>query len=129
MILLKKLIIITTNPNHFARNLNYDNLAVEYYDELDMTKVLEDLAEKHNVDYMTIQSGGSLNGLFLRENLIDYVNIVVAPILIGGKDVVTLIDGEAISGDDELHKLRALELQECNKLNGSYVQLKYKVIK
>ena len=39
------------------------------------------------------------------------------------------IDGKAIESDRELDKLRALELLECNKLEDSYVQLKYKVKK
>lgn len=65
----------------------------------------------------------------MRNNLIDYVNIVIAPLLVGGKDVSTLIDGEAISYSEELSKLKALELIECNKLDNSYVQLKYKVKK
>ena len=70
-----------------------------------------------------------MNGLFVRENLIDYVNIVIAPLLIGGRDVPTSVDGEAIKSENELGKLRALELIECNRLNNSYVQLKYKVKK
>ena len=70
-----------------------------------------------------------MNGRFVRDNLIDYVNIVIAPILIGGKDVPTLVDGESINSDGELNKLRALELIECNRLDDSYIQLKYKVRK
>lgn len=35
----------------------------------------------------------------------------------------------SIKSDDELNKLRALELIECNKLDDSYIQLKYKVKK
>ena len=89
--------------------------------------MLEDLSSKYNAERVTIQSGGSLNGLFLRNNLIDYVNIVIAPLLVGGKDVPTLIDGEAISNSEELNKLKALELIECNQLDNSYIQLKYKV--
>ena len=65
----------------------------------------------------------------MRNNLIDYVNIVIAPLLVGGKDVSTLIDGKAISHSEELSKLKALELIECNQLNNSYIQLKYKVKK
>ena len=81
----------------------------------------------YNAERLTIQSGGSLNGLFLRDDLIDYVNIVIAPLLVGGKDVSTLIDGEAISHSEELNKLKALELLECKQLDNSYIQLKYKV--
>ena len=35
----------------------------------------------------TSQSGGTVNGLFLREKLFDYIDVVVAPVLIGGKAV------------------------------------------
>mgnify|MGYP002508853849 CR=1 FL=1 len=38
---------------------------------------------------------GSCTG-FLREKLFDYVDIVVAPVLIGGKDTSTLIDGKSL---------------------------------
>ena len=105
----------------------YDNLDILEYDKLDLKVLLEDLYEKYNSRKLTIQSGGSLNGLFLRNDLIDYVNIVIAPLLVGGKDVPTLVDGESIKNSSELDKLKALELIECNKLNDSYVQLKYKV--
>lgn len=127
----EKLILVTTNKNHIAYYLKdkYDNLDILFYEELDLKKLLEDLYGKYNVDKLTLQSGGTLNGLFVRENLIDYVNIVIAPLLVGGKDVSTLIDGKAIESDRELDKLRALELLECNKLEDSYVQLKYKVKK
>ena len=120
-----------TTKNHIAYSLTdkYDNLDILYYEELDLTRLLEDLSSKYNAERLTIQSGGSLNGLFLRNNLIDYVNIVIAPLLVGGKDVSTLIDGEAISNSEELNKLKALELIECNQLDNSYVQLKYKVKK
>ena len=125
----ESLILVTTNKDHIAYSLTdkYDNLDILYYEELDLTKLLEDLSSKYNAERVTIQSGGSLNGLFLRNNLIDYVNIVIAPLLVGGKDVPTLIDGEAISNSEELNKLKALELIECNQLDNSYIQLKYKV--
>ena len=125
----ESLILVTTNKNHIAYSLTdkYDNLDILYYEELDLTRLLEDLSSKYNAERVTIQSGGSLNGLFLRNNLIEYVNIVIAPLLVGGKDVPTLIDGEAISNSEELNKLKALELIECNQLDNSYIQLKYKV--
>ncbi len=125
----EKLILVTTNKNHCAFSLKekYDNLEILYYDKLDLSSMLEDLSERYYAERLTIQSGGNLNGLFVREDLIDYVNIVIAPLLVGGRDVSTLVDGDAIRSDKDLNKLRALQLIECNKLNDSYVQLKYKV--
>jgi len=89
---------------------------------------MEDLKSNYNVERITIQSGGTLNCEFLRENLIDYINVVIAPILVGGATTNTLIDGKAISKVEELNKLKALELIETHLLQDSYVQLKYKVL-
>ncbi len=127
----EKLILVTTNKNHVAYSLKekFPNLEILYYDTLNLREMLQDVKEKYAAQRVTIQSGGTLNGLFLRENLIDYVDIVIAPILVGGKDTSTLIDGESIRNSSELSKLKALKLEKCNVLNDSYIELKYKVIK
>ena len=126
-----KVLLVTTNKNHIAYSIKekYDNLEILYYETLDLKQLLEDLYSKYNVENLTIQSGGTLNGMFVRNKLIDFVNIVIAPILVGGKDVATLVDGESITDESELNKLMPLELLECNKLEDSYIQLKYKVKK
>ena len=126
-----KVILVTTNKNHVAYNLieKYDNLEILSYESLNLTKLLEDLYSKHNAKRLTIQSGGTLNGLFVRNKLIDYVNVVIAPILIGGKDTPTLIDGESIKDENQLNELMPLQLLECHKLDNSYLQLIYKVLK
>lgn len=126
-----KLILVTTNKSHIAYSLQekYDNLDILSYDSLDLNLLLSDLKRKYDAKRITIQSGGTLNGKFLREDLIDYVNIVIAPLLVGGKDTSTLIDGDSISSSKELNKLKALKLIECKQLENSYIQLKYKVIK
>ena len=126
----EKLILVTTNKNHPAFKLQekYDNLDILYYDSLDLGKMLEDIYSKYKAERVTIQSGGTLNGMFVRNKLIDFVNIVIAPILVGGRDVATLVDGESIRDEGELNKLLPLQLLECNKLEDSYIQLKYKVL-
>jgi len=60
--------------------------------------------------------------------IFDYVDIVVAPVLIGGKDTSTLIDGISITNVNELGSLGVLQLENCEILNGSYIRLRYKVI-
>lgn len=102
-------------------------LQMVYYDELNMSKMMEDLGEKYGVDYLTIQSGGTLNNELVRQGLVDYVHVVIAPLLVGGKSTNTLLDGKAISSVAELGKLKALELLEVNQLENSYLELKYRV--
>ena len=125
----KKFVLITTNPNHIAFNIKENNFHIILQHELNLEKALEILKSQFNCERITIQSGGTINGLLLREKLIDYVDIVIAPTLIGGKRVPTLIDGDAITSENELNKLGVLELQSCEVLKHSYIRLRYKVIK
>ena len=70
-----------------------------------------------------------MNGLFLRDKLLDYVDIVVAPVLIGGKDTPTLIDGKSLVSSAELSELGVLKLIDCSVLQDSYIRLRYEVVK
>lgn len=125
----KKFVLITTNRNHPALNVEADNMGIILQEELSLEKALSELKDKYGCDRITIQSGGTINGLFLKDKLFDYVDIVVAPVLIGGKDTSTLIDGESITRKDDLDRLGVLRLVDCEKLQDSYIRLKYEVAK
>ena len=60
----------------------------------------------------------------MREGLVDFVDVVVAPLLVGGRDTPTLVDGPSLA---ELSKLCPLELLGCEALRNSYVRLRYRV--
>ena len=124
----KQFVLVTSNKNHPAFEIEEDNLHILYQNELSLKDVLTKLKSEYSCERITIQTGGTLNGLFLREKLIDYIDIVVAPVLIGGKDTSTLIDGESLLSESELLKLGVLKLQECIVLEDSYLRLRYKVI-
>ena len=76
----KDFVLITTNKNHSAYNVREDNLHIIYQESLSLEDALAELKEKYGCERITIQSGGTLNGMFLREKLFDYVDIVVAPV-------------------------------------------------
>ena len=124
----KEFVLITTNKNHPAYTVNENNLHIMYQDSLSLEDALAELKEKYDCERITIQSGGTLNGMFLREKLFDYVDIVVAPVLIGGKDTSTLIDGSSIVSENELKNLGVLRFNTCDVLENSYIRLRYKVI-
>lgn len=125
---LEKLIIVTTNGTHPSYSTKADNLEIIFQPKLDLKEVLRILKEKYSCERLTIQSGGTLNGMFLREKLIDYVDIVVAPLLVGGKDTPTVVDGDSIQTTEQLDELGVLELESVEPLENSYVRLRYKVI-
>ena len=123
----KEFVLVTTNPAHPAFRVQESNLHIIYQEQLSLSDALAKLKAEFGCERLTIQSGGTMNSLFLRENLFDYIDIVVAPILIGGKDTSTLIDGQSLLSQSELSQLKPLKLEECAVLENSYLRLRYKV--
>lgn len=124
----KEFVLVTSNAEHPAFQMREKNLHILYQKSLALPDALAHLRSEYGCRRLTIQSGGTLNGLFLREKLIDYVDIVVAPVLIGGKDTATLIDGRSLLTEGELSQLGVLKLQQCAVLEDSYLRLRYQVI-
>ena len=87
------------------------------------------LKTDYGCERLTVQSGGTVNSLFLREKLFDYIDIVVAPVLIGGKETPTLIDGRSLTLTEELSELGVLKLIDCSVLQDSYIRLRYGTVK
>jgi 2,5-diamino-6-(ribosylamino)-4(3H)-pyrimidinone 5'-phosphate reductase len=69
-----------------------------------------------------------VNSLFLREKLLDYVDIVMAPVLIGGRDTPTMIDGPSLKSVSQLQDAGILRLEKCSVLEDSYIRLQYRVV-
>ena len=124
----KEFVLVTSNADHPAFQMDEDNLHIICQSKLSLTDALAQLKSEYGCQRITIQSGGTLNGLFLREKLFDYIDIVIAPILVGGKDTSTLIDGRSLLSESELSQLGVLKLQECMVLENSYLRLRYQVI-
>jgi 2,5-diamino-6-(ribosylamino)-4(3H)-pyrimidinone 5'-phosphate reductase len=120
-------VLITTNDRHPAFLVDERNLHIILQEKLSLTEALCRLKAEFGCERLTVQSGGTLNALFLRGKLLDFVDIVIAPALIGGKDTSTLIDGPSLMSHDELSAIGVLKLQECSVLQNSYVRLRYEV--
>ena len=122
-------VLITTSDTHPAFSVSEDNLHIILQKELSLSDALSTLKSKFGCERLTIQSGGTLNALFLRERLIDFVDVIIAPTLIGGKDTATVIDGPSLMSRDELSAIGVLKLQECSVLDDSYLRLRYEVVR
>lgn len=128
----KTLFLVTTNKNHPAHLLKeeHSNIVILEYDgEVDLAGLLEKLKTEHDVDRITIQSGGTLNAEWIRRGLIDYLSLVVAPLLVGGKNTSTLVDGESLHTQEDLLKIKTLKLIKCDVLENSYLHATYEVAK
>lgn len=120
--------VVTTNPAHPARGRSHPRLSTRYYDAgVDFVDVFSSL-KRGGVERVTVQSGGQLNAVLLRARLIDRVSIVVAPLLVGGGDTPTLVDGSAVWSTGELSRLPRLRLLKASPLEHSYLHLEYEVL-
>lgn len=124
----KEFVLVTTNQNHPAFRVNENNIHIIHQKELSLQDALVKLKLEYGCQRITVQTGGTLNGLFLREKLLDYVDLVVAPVLTGGRDTASLVDGQSLLSESELSKLGVLKLQECKILENSYLRLRYEVM-
>lgn len=126
----KSIYIITNNKNHPAYEFSdKKELNIIYYsNEIDFERLFVNLKQEYKIEKLSIQSGGTLNSLFLRQKLIDHISIVIAPCLVGGKNTPTLIDGIAPQIDNDLIHIKALNLKKCEVLKHSYIYLYYDVI-
>jgi 2,5-diamino-6-(ribosylamino)-4(3H)-pyrimidinone 5'-phosphate reductase len=125
----ERLFIVTTNGQHPAHSIKDDNLEIiSYENRIDFRDLFQKLKSR-GADRLTIQPGGEMNAELIREGLIDFISLVVAPVMVGGSNTSSLLDGRSLEVDEDLKLLRPLELIGVDKLNESYLHLKYKVLK
>jgi 2,5-diamino-6-(ribosylamino)-4(3H)-pyrimidinone 5'-phosphate reductase len=125
----KHLFIVTTNSAHPVYQVKADNVTVLHYKQgIDFTDLFSQLKNQYEVGSLTIQTGGTLNAIFLRSGLVDKLLFVVAPVLIGGKDTPSLIDGESLHAIHELNQLKTLKFMKAEPLEHSYLRLEYEVL-
>ncbi len=123
---LNKVIIVTTKKDYI--NIGNNVEIIYYKDNVDFIDLFKNLRSKYNIENLTIQSGGTLNAELIRNDLIKKIRVIIAPVIIGGKDTSTLVDGISLINRSELSNLKVLKLVKCNILENSYLELLYDVI-
>ncbi len=116
----KTFVLVTSNSDHPAFSVKEDNLHIIFREKADLGGALAQLKKDFHCDRLTVQSGGTVNSLFLRQKLFDFVDLVVAPVL---------IDGPSLTSREELSGLGVLKLEDCTVLEDSYIRLRYKVVR
>ena len=117
----EKVVIVT---NREKLNIPCDIIR---YDGYNFEPVFEQLFNKFGCKRLTVQTGGTLNTVLLRQGLIDELRIVMAPIVVGGKDTPTSFDGQSITSKQKLYNIKSLNLISINTLQNDYIEMRYKV--
>ena len=64
--------------------------------KIDIKKLLQ-ILQKQNIKSILLEGGGTLNWEFIHKGLVDELIITITPYVIGGKDAVTLVEGDGFS--------------------------------
>lgn len=117
----------TAPPEYLAflrsRNLPY---LLKGIGKVDLPGMLEKVKSKLNVQTIATSSGGRLSGALIRSSLLDEVNILVSPLVIGGYTVPTLFASPEPEWPTILpNKLRLLEVKS---LENDKLWLRYQVV-
>ena len=78
------------------------------------------------VKIIRVDSGGTLNGVLLREGLVDEVSILINPSFVGGMTPRSIFRAPDLNSSEDVIKLKLIQFQ---KVKGDVIWLHYMVIK
>lgn len=115
-------IIVTTNDNKNNPKIKKSN---EYLffgeDEIDFKEMLEYLENERNIKSIMIEGGGEINYSFIKEGLIDEIILLQMPVIVGGRDNVTLVGGQSFG---KINLKRDFKLKEIKPMK-NFIFLRY----
>lgn len=95
-------------------------------DRVDLRASLEELYSRYGVESIRVDSGGTLNGVLLREGLVDEISLLVHPCLVGGTTPRSLFVAPDLTSADDVIDVRLSHVEE---LRDGVVWLRYEVIR
>lgn len=95
-------------------------------DHVDMRAALKELRSRYGVKIVRVDSGGVLNGVLLRQGLVDEVSVLIYPSLVGAfqpRSIFRAQDSTPLGG------VISLKLMRLERLKGDIVWLSYDIVK
>ncbi|MDM8128213.1 bifunctional diaminohydroxyphosphoribosylaminopyrimidine deaminase/5-amino-6-(5-phosphoribosylamino)uracil reductase RibD [Paraclostridium benzoelyticum] len=113
---IRTIVVTTKNANKNVMKLLEDKgveiLTVNLKNNLvDLKEMINKLGEL-KIDSILIEGGSRLNYSAINENIVDKVQVYVAPIILGGESSKTPIGGEGVSDIKEAFKLHQLDYKQ-----------------
>lgn len=109
----------------FLRNKKIPYL-IEGEKQVNLKTIMEKLKSKLGVTCLRTSAGGKLGGALLRAGLIDEVNIVYSPFLVGGFKTPVLFDSKDLRADEAFTHLKLITTQVENS---GHIWVRYQVIR
>jgi 2,5-diamino-6-(ribosylamino)-4(3H)-pyrimidinone 5'-phosphate reductase len=115
-----------STPREYLEFLDerYIDYLVVGYQHVDLENALEELNTKFGVKKVRVDSGGILNGVLLREGLVDEVHLLIHPELVGGTTLNSIFEESNLDGEETPIKL---SLEGMEKINDDIIYLRYRI--
>jgi 2,5-diamino-6-(ribosylamino)-4(3H)-pyrimidinone 5'-phosphate reductase len=95
-------------------------------EQVDLHAALTELYAEYRVESIRVDSGGVLNGVLLREGLVDELKLIINPCLTGGTSPRTLFVAPDLTSRDGVIPLKLVAVEE---MGNGYLLLEYQVVK
>jgi len=80
---------------------------------------------RRGVKRLLVEGGGNLNWSLISEGLVDEVQVALTPVILGGRNAVSLVEGEGFGKVDEAQRLELLSVEKV----GFNLLLKFKCLR
>jgi 2,5-diamino-6-(ribosylamino)-4(3H)-pyrimidinone 5'-phosphate reductase len=97
-------------------------------EHVDLRAALEEISSRYGVKVVRVDAGGTLNGLLLRQGLVDEVSLLIYPCLIGGEgqsSIFRAADLPASPAWQVPEGVISLHLIDAQRLRGDVMWLRY----
>jgi len=94
-------------------------------DDIDLTKMLNDLGQRLNLKKVLLEGGARMNGAFLKAGLVDEISLLLCPAIDGSSGSPAIFE----AGDDGFKESVKLELMSADAVKAGAVHMRYKVVK
>lgn len=96
------------------------------YHQVDFETALDELNLQFGVKSVRVDSRGILNGILLKQGLIDEVHVLIHPLLAGGSSSNSIYQTQDLNSDKGVIQLK---LHKIQKLKENIVWLQYEILK
>ena len=92
--------------------------------QVDLREALVRIREVFRADRVVLDSGGTMNAALLRQGLVDTLDVVTLPGLVGGSGTPSIMDGPQLAWDDLPIRLRLLD----SRVDQGAIRTRYRVL-
>ncbi|HSB56808.1 MAG TPA: 2,5-diamino-6-(ribosylamino)-4(3H)-pyrimidinone 5'-phosphate reductase [Nitrosopumilaceae archaeon] len=85
--------------------------------EINLKKLLH-ILKKKNIKKLLVEGGGTTNWSFFKNGLIDEIIITLTPFILGGKEAISLVEGDGFS---KISKSRSFKLKSIRRIKNELV--------